>query len=202
MKNVRPRHVLFASLLAESLLFVTAAFAGNYLIAKAAKIYALAALALFIAYVGFRWFMLRADWYRVKVFETLSDHIADSAAAYGITDLYNMQIAADQNRRNTDTQLAVSTANSMFLCANPGASYPFVSHDGTLYIHDQKDESSYEILGPIFEEAVITELLAKCGTERRMRSLDMSPHVVRARWESEHTRPILTRSMHRQRWSL
>jgi MoaA/NifB/PqqE/SkfB family radical SAM enzyme len=44
--------------------------------------------------------------------------------------------------------------------------YPFVSHDGTVYIHDQKDESSYEILGSIFEEAVITELLAKCGTER------------------------------------
>lgn len=44
--------------------------------------------------------------------------------------------------------------------------YPFVSHDGTVYIHDQRDESSYEILGPIFEEAVITELLAKCVTER------------------------------------
>lgn len=123
MKNVRPRHVLFASLVAESLLFVTAAFAANYLIAKGAKIYALAALALFIAYLGFRWFMLRSDWYRVKVFETLSDHIADSAEAYGVTDFYNMQIAADQNRRNTDTQLAISTANSMFLCANSGASY-------------------------------------------------------------------------------
>lgn len=123
MTNVRPRHVLFASLFAESLLFVIAAFAANYLIAMGAKIYILAALALFIAYVVFRWFMLRDEWYRVKVFETRSDHITDSAEAYGVTDFYNMQIAADQNRRNTDTQLAISTANSMFLCANSGASY-------------------------------------------------------------------------------
>jgi hypothetical protein len=123
MKNVRPRHVMFASVFAESLLFGTAAFAANYLIGKGTKIYALAALALFIAYMGFRWFMLRDDWHRVKTFETLSDHIADSAEAYGVTDLYNMQIAADQNRRNIDTQLAISTANSMFLCANSGASY-------------------------------------------------------------------------------
>lgn len=44
--------------------------------------------------------------------------------------------------------------------------YPFVSHDGTVYIHDEKDESSYKILGSIFENAVVTQLLAKCGTER------------------------------------
>jgi MoaA/NifB/PqqE/SkfB family radical SAM enzyme len=44
--------------------------------------------------------------------------------------------------------------------------YPFVSHDGTVYKHDQRDESSYEILGPIFDDAVITELFARCGTER------------------------------------
>lgn len=45
--------------------------------------------------------------------------------------------------------------------------YPFVSHDGTIYIHDETDESSYKTLGPIFDRAVITELFAKCGTERQ-----------------------------------
>jgi len=45
--------------------------------------------------------------------------------------------------------------------------YPFVSHDGTVYIHNQKDESSYKILGPIFEDGVIRELLVECGTERQ-----------------------------------
>lgn len=105
------------------MLFVAAAFAANYLISKGLKAYALGALALFVAYMGFRWFMLRDTWYRVKIFERLSDHIADSAVAYGVADFYNMQLAADQNCRNTDTQHAISTANSMFLCANSGASY-------------------------------------------------------------------------------
>jgi MoaA/NifB/PqqE/SkfB family radical SAM enzyme len=44
--------------------------------------------------------------------------------------------------------------------------YPFVSHDGTIYIHDETDDSSYKMLGPIFDDVVITELFAKCGTER------------------------------------
>ena len=44
--------------------------------------------------------------------------------------------------------------------------YPFVSHDGTIYIHDETDYSSYRILGPIFDDEVITELFARCGTER------------------------------------
>src|ERR1019366_8814086 len=123
MKKPRPRHVVFVSLFAESVLFVTAAFAANYLISKGLKTYTLAALALFVAYMGFRWFMLRDDWYRVTIFERLSDHIADSAEAYGVTDFYNMQITADQDRRNIDKQQAILTATSMFLCANSGASY-------------------------------------------------------------------------------
>lgn len=44
--------------------------------------------------------------------------------------------------------------------------YPFVSHDGTIYIHDDTDESSYKTLGSIFNESVISELFLKCGTER------------------------------------
>ena len=44
--------------------------------------------------------------------------------------------------------------------------YPFVSHDGAIYIHDEMDESKYKTLGSIFDPAVITELFAKCGTER------------------------------------
>jgi MoaA/NifB/PqqE/SkfB family radical SAM enzyme len=44
--------------------------------------------------------------------------------------------------------------------------YPFVSHDGMIYIHDEMDESSYKMLGPIFDDAVIAELFAKCGMER------------------------------------
>jgi len=44
--------------------------------------------------------------------------------------------------------------------------YPLVSHDGMIYIHDETDESSYRTLGSIFDDTVITELFAKCGRER------------------------------------
>lgn len=44
--------------------------------------------------------------------------------------------------------------------------YPFVSHDGVIYIHDETDEFSYKRLGPIFDPDVIKKLFAKCGTER------------------------------------
>jgi hypothetical protein len=57
------------------------------------------------------------------MFETLSDNIARSAESYGVSRFYNMQIASDQAQRNADTQSAIATANSMFLCANSGASY-------------------------------------------------------------------------------
>jgi MoaA/NifB/PqqE/SkfB family radical SAM enzyme len=46
--------------------------------------------------------------------------------------------------------------------------YPFVSHDGTIYIHNETDESSYKTLGSIFDQAVITELFAQCGPEREV----------------------------------
>lgn len=123
MNKPRPRHIVFITLAAEAILFVAAAFLANYLISKGLRTYAVSALALLIGHVLFRWFMMREERYRLKIFETLSDNIADSAESYGIRHFYNMQIAADQNQRNIDTQLAISTANSMFLCANSGASY-------------------------------------------------------------------------------
>ena len=44
--------------------------------------------------------------------------------------------------------------------------YPFVSHEGTIYAHNQNDQSAYESLGPIFDDAVMAELFARCGAER------------------------------------
>jgi MoaA/NifB/PqqE/SkfB family radical SAM enzyme len=44
--------------------------------------------------------------------------------------------------------------------------YPFVSHEGFVYLHHQTDQSNYESLGPIFDDAVVAELFERCGTER------------------------------------
>lgn len=46
--------------------------------------------------------------------------------------------------------------------------YPFVSHDGIVYLHHQADQSKYEFLGPIFDDAVIDELFTKCAGEREI----------------------------------
>ena len=50
-------------------------------------------------------------------------NLARSAELYGISALYNMQLPADQDRRNSDTQSVIMNARAMFLCANSGASY-------------------------------------------------------------------------------
>lgn len=124
MYKPKQRHVFGAGLVAESLLFVAGAFLANYLISNhSLKAYFMSALALGVAYLLVRLFLLRDDWYRIKAFETLSDNMAESAELYGICRLYNMQISADQDERNADTQMAIAAANSMFLCANSGASY-------------------------------------------------------------------------------
>lgn len=124
MRKPRQLHVIYAGILAESLLFVLGVFLANYLISRhTLKIYAISAVILFAAYFAFKSFVLRDEWYRVKMFETLSDNVARSAQSYGIFRFYNMQIAADQNQRNIDTQMAIANSNSMFLSANSGASY-------------------------------------------------------------------------------
>ncbi|MGB9071028.1 MAG: hypothetical protein WCC22_00020 [Terriglobales bacterium] len=124
MRKPRPRHIFYATIFVESVLFVLGAFLANYLIsAHKLRTYATIAAVLFILYFAYRLFVLRDDWYRIKTFETLSDNVARSAESYGVRRFYNMQIPADQDQRNADTQIAIAKANSMFLCANSGASY-------------------------------------------------------------------------------
>ena len=45
--------------------------------------------------------------------------------------------------------------------------YPFVSHDGTVYSHDLSDLTAYEALGSIFDDATMLELMKRCGPERQ-----------------------------------
>lgn len=124
MRKPRQRYIFLAAILADSGVFVLGAFLANFLIGKySLAIYSASAMVLLILYFALKWFFQRDDWYQIRAFETLSDNIAHSAESYGVRQLYNMQIPADQDRRNSDTQNAITNANSMFLCANSGASY-------------------------------------------------------------------------------
>lgn len=44
--------------------------------------------------------------------------------------------------------------------------YPFVSHDGTLYVHSQTMLREYDVIGSIFDDSAIRELFRRCGPER------------------------------------
>jgi hypothetical protein len=123
MNKPRPRHVFYLYVIVESVFFLIAAFAANYLITGNRNLYVIVAAIVTLCYGAWRVFQLRDDRYRIKVFETLSDALARSAEAYGVTSIYNMQIGDEQNQRNSDTQAAIRNAHSMFLCANSGASY-------------------------------------------------------------------------------
>jgi MoaA/NifB/PqqE/SkfB family radical SAM enzyme len=60
--------------------------------------------------------------------------------------------------------------NSVRLEINPLPSrrltYPFVSHDGGVYLHDEKDQSAYTSVGSIFDDGVIARVFAHCNAER------------------------------------
>jgi MoaA/NifB/PqqE/SkfB family radical SAM enzyme len=44
--------------------------------------------------------------------------------------------------------------------------YPFVSHEGLVYVHDDVDQSKYKSLGQIFDDRVMSSIFASCGSER------------------------------------
>jgi len=46
------------------------------------------------------------------------------------------------------------------------STYPFVSHDGILYVHSQQSISSYEKLGSIFDDQILPVLFSKTSSER------------------------------------
>lgn len=75
-----------------------------------------------------------------------------------------------ESRFSTITASLPETVRGVTVEVNPlpvrRLTYPFVSHNGTIYVHDESDDSSYSILGSIFDDAVIKDLFSKCGTER------------------------------------
>lgn len=124
MPRPRQRHIYFAGLALDSALFALGAFLANFLFARNdALIYTMGGVLLFVGNFILKSLLFRKEWYRIKMFESLSDEVARGATAYGISRLYNMQDATEQDLRNKDTRKAISDAHSLFLCANSGASY-------------------------------------------------------------------------------
>lgn len=106
--------------------FLTGAFGATWLssfVNTSWWAYLLIATVVTGLYAFVRWSLLTPQRVALLAHSTLSDALADSAVAYGVTDLYNMQKSEDQNRRNSDTVVTISKAQTMSLAANSGASY-------------------------------------------------------------------------------
>lgn len=84
---------------------------------------------------------------------------ARSKALHGISD-DDFVAATVQLSNPSPVQIEVNALSSRRL------TYPFVSHDGRLYVHSSASLSDYEDLGSIFEDAPVAELFHRCGAER------------------------------------
>jgi len=88
--------------------------------------------------------------------ESFAAEIADAAGQYGVDKYFNMQSSKGQSDRNEMTQEAIKSANSLWLCANSGASYL----EPSLYRHwpfiekklDQGIEFRVVLLDPFSDE--------------------------------------------------
>ncbi|MER8961105.1 hypothetical protein [Mesorhizobium sp. M0701] len=126
MMRSKRLNVYKLGLVIEALVFVVSAFGATWLTSFvkapwwAYVIVAAIAMGMFAAV---RWTLSEPQRMALLAHNTLADKLADAAVSYGVTDLYNMQRLADQNRRNNDTALTINNAHTMSLAANSGASY-------------------------------------------------------------------------------
>ena len=88
--------------------------------------------------------------------EDFAAKIAESAAAYGVEQYFNMQDPRGQSERNVSTQLAIQSAGNLWLCANSGASYidPAIYRHWPFVEKKLKEGSEFRVvlLDPFSEE--------------------------------------------------
>lgn len=130
-----------------------------------------------VLFMGLRVFQIKPELKEHLAFEGRAEQMAQSAANYGVVRLYNMQLASDQAARNEDTQSTISTATSMWLCANSGASYldPAVFRHWPEIERRLKDNASFKVvlLSPTSKEKELRNLL-NVGEDADDSKLNMS----------------------------
>ena len=81
------------------------------------------AIASVFLYVVIKFFESNPIAKELLVREDAASKIAESAVSYGVEQYFNMQDSSDQANRNARTQEEIKKAQSLWLCANSGASY-------------------------------------------------------------------------------
>ncbi|WP_027160971.1 hypothetical protein [Mesorhizobium sp. WSM1293] len=110
---MRRLNVYKLSLFIEALVFVVSAFGATWLTSFVNApwwAYVIVAAIVMGMFAAVRWAHSEPQPMGLLAHNTLADKLADAAVSYGVTDLYNMQRLADQNRRNNDTALTINNA--------------------------------------------------------------------------------------------
>lgn len=89
---------------------------------------------------------------------------AASEAKHGLSDAAFQAATTDLT--------SVADLASVHVEVNPRSSrrltYPFVGHDGMLYLHATDSLREYQVLGSIFDDEVVDELFRRCRPERNI----------------------------------
>lgn len=118
------RHKLhWLIVVAEILVFIAALFGAYFCQLSDWPKFAIVSAVATLIFVGIKLITAYPAAIELLVREDMAYKIAMSAERYGVCDYFNMQSAADQNRRNTETQKEIEKAQNLWLCANSGASY-------------------------------------------------------------------------------
>jgi len=115
--------VAWALFAVELALFIGAAISGYLSQNTRWQEYWLVTAVAALLYGTVRFVQARPSILDAAAFEDSAAQMARSARLYGVERFYNMQLAANQDKRNQDTIAAINTAEAMWLCANSGASY-------------------------------------------------------------------------------
>jgi MoaA/NifB/PqqE/SkfB family radical SAM enzyme len=111
----------------------------------------------------------------VDMMPLITSHSPSRWSIYQYWPLSLGKVAANQHSMSSEWFLKVVAALPAMIDGtrvevNPlplrRLTYPFVSHEGIVYLHHQTDQSEYEFLGSIFDDSVISALFSKSGGER------------------------------------
>lgn len=124
-------HVHWALVILEVILFI-AAIVTTYLSQVNNWVsYIVLSVAMTIGFIIVKIFEAMPSARDLLVREDMASKMAISAEAYGVHEYFNMQNAKDQELRNKTTQRDIESSESLWLCANSGASFL----DPSIYRH-------------------------------------------------------------------
>lgn len=117
----------------EVILFIAAVFSSYLSQINDWPRFTIVSVIATLLFIIIKVFEARPELKELFVKEDMASKMALSAESYGVKEYFNMQSVLDQTRRNEKTQMEISKANCLWLCANSGASFL----DPAIYRHWQ-----------------------------------------------------------------